>query len=77
MIITLPDHGDLCIRFVNLFVVLGTQGRMFKSIFDQAQRELREIFGMQLVELPMREKTKLSQRRGIINQCHFPPSTSR
>lgn len=55
--------------------VLGTQGRMFKSIFDQAQRELREIFGMQLVELPMREKTKLSQRRAAQNSDRAPTSS--
>ncbi|KAH8149318.1 uncharacterized protein LAJ45_06858 [Morchella importuna] len=55
--------------------VLGTQGRMFKSIFDQAQRELREVFGMQLVELPMREKTKLSQRRAAQNSDRAPTSS--
>lgn len=38
---------------------------MFKEVFEQAQKELRHIFGMELVELPMREKTKLSQRRGM------------
>lgn len=38
---------------------------MFKEVFEQSQKELRRVFGMELVELPMREKTKLSQRRGI------------
>lgn len=38
---------------------------MFKEVFEQGQKELRHVFGMELVELPMREKTKLSQRRGM------------
>lgn len=38
---------------------------MFKEVFEQSQKELRRVFGMELVELPMREKTKLSQRRGM------------
>lgn len=43
--------------------VLGSDGRMFKEIFGLAQHELQKVFGMKLVELPMREKTKLTQRR--------------
>ncbi|KAL0640841.1 hypothetical protein Q9L58_000148 [Maublancomyces gigas] len=54
--------------------VLGSRGRMFKEIFEQSQKELRHIFGMELVELPMREKTKLSQRRAA--QTSEKPSTS-
>lgn len=45
--------------------VLGEQGsRQFKAIFDETQRVLRSRFGMQLVELPAREKVTITQRRG-------------
>ena len=44
--------------------VLGSQGRQFKKVFDQAQTELRAVFGMEMVELPAREKVTLQQRRG-------------
>lgn len=56
---------DLPWRDLLIWLVLGSQGRMFKEVFEQSQKELRHIFGMELVELPTREKTKLSQRRGI------------
>jgi melanoma-associated antigen len=45
--------------------VLGTGGtRRFKEVFNQAQVQLRAVFGMEMVELPAREKTTLAQRRG-------------
>jgi hypothetical protein len=45
--------------------VLGEQGsRQFKVIFDETQRVLRSRFGMELVELPAREKVTITQRRG-------------
>ncbi|EME50240.1 hypothetical protein DOTSEDRAFT_68946 [Dothistroma septosporum NZE10] len=43
--------------------VLGARGRQFKSVFAQAQAQLQEVFGMQLVELPAKEKVTLQQRR--------------
>ncbi|KAI9794537.1 MAG: hypothetical protein M1816_004424 [Peltula sp. TS41687] len=43
--------------------VLGQYGRQFKYVFARAQIELREKFGMEMVELPMREKITISQRR--------------
>ncbi|KAJ5085352.1 hypothetical protein N7532_010123 [Penicillium argentinense] len=44
--------------------VLGEQGtRQFKTVFEQAQRELKSKFGMEMCELPAREKTTISQRR--------------
>ena len=49
--------------------VLGEGSRQFKHVFGEAQKVLRERFGMQMVELPMKEKLTISQRRGrhIIN----------
>lgn len=43
--------------------VLGPNGRQFKSVFSEAQRQLREVFGMEMVELPAKEKVTLQQRR--------------
>ncbi|KAI9806334.1 MAG: hypothetical protein M1825_006449 [Sarcosagium campestre] len=36
--------------------VLGQHNRGFKVVFEKAQTELRSVFGMELVELPMKEK---------------------
>jgi len=46
--------------------VLGTQSRAFRAVFDAAQLALRTTFGMELVELPGREKTQLAERRKAI-----------
>ncbi|KAK5122243.1 hypothetical protein LTR85_004153 [Meristemomyces frigidus] len=43
--------------------VLGTAGRQFKAVFAQTQLQLRSVFGMEMVELPAREKVTLAQRR--------------
>ncbi|PYI27105.1 MAGE-domain-containing protein [Aspergillus indologenus CBS 114.80] len=56
--------------------VLGEQGaRQFRTVFDEAQRVLGEKFGMQMTELPVREKVTVHQRRGefsMHNQNKFP-----
>lgn len=47
--------------------VLGDTGsRQFKVVFEMAQKELKMKFGMQMDELPGREKFTISQRRGRI-----------
>ena len=38
-------------------------GRRFQSIFDAAQDELIHVFGMMMVELPVKEKISLRDRR--------------
>ena len=44
--------------------VLGEgNSKFFKPVFAQAQSSLHQIFGMELVELPMREKITISQKR--------------
>lgn len=49
--------------------VLGDQGsRPFKTVFEMAQKALRERFGMELVELPQKEKVTASQRRGELHE---------
>ena len=44
--------------------VLGSQGRQFKTVFDQANSELMDVFGMVMVELPKSEKVTARQKRG-------------
>ncbi|PWY76306.1 MAGE-domain-containing protein [Aspergillus heteromorphus CBS 117.55] len=44
--------------------VLGEQGaRQFKTVFEDAQRVLRVKFGMEMTELPVKEKVTITQRR--------------
>ncbi|KAI6780016.1 uncharacterized protein J7T54_007492 [Emericellopsis cladophorae] len=43
--------------------VLGTQGRSFKRIFALTQQQLRLVWGMELRELPVREKMTLHEKR--------------
>ncbi|KAL8789919.1 MAG: hypothetical protein Q9195_006580 [Heterodermia aff. obscurata] len=38
-------------------------GRQFKNIFKDAQRQLRSLFGMELTELPQKEKITVAQKR--------------
>ncbi|EYE99375.1 MAGE-domain-containing protein [Aspergillus ruber CBS 135680] len=55
--------------------VLGEQGaRQFKAVFQGAQKALQERFGMQMVELPGKEKVTISQRRAA--QKTEKPSSS-
>ena len=45
--------------------VLGSGGgRAFKNVFNSAQHQLRTVFGVEMVELPGREKVTLQQKRG-------------
>ncbi|KAF1967164.1 MAGE-domain-containing protein [Bimuria novae-zelandiae CBS 107.79] len=43
--------------------VLGTHSRLFKGVFREAQGHLMDVFGMQMVELPNREKVTFRQKR--------------
>ncbi|KAF3036247.1 hypothetical protein E8E11_000453 [Didymella keratinophila] len=43
--------------------VLGLHTRSFKSVFEQANSELMDVFGMQFVELPKGEKVTARQKR--------------
>ena len=51
--------------------------RQFKSIFEEAQKQLKNVFGMQLVELPSKEKTSLKDRRNQATQTKAPSTTSK
>ncbi|PNY29913.1 Uncharacterized protein TCAP_00175 [Tolypocladium capitatum] len=43
--------------------VLGNHGRSFKRIFTLAQKQLRDVWGMEMRELPVREKMSLQEKR--------------
>jgi hypothetical protein len=45
-------------------LVIGKQRGSFKRVFDAAQIQLRTKFGMQMVELPTKERTTLKDKRG-------------
>ncbi|KUI64918.1 Non-structural maintenance of chromosome element 3 [Cytospora mali] len=42
--------------------VLGDQGRAFRRVFEGAQQTLRSLFGMQMVELPVRDKVTKEEK---------------
>lgn len=44
--------------------VLGTHVRQFKHVFQSAQTHLRSVFGMEMCELPAKERITVQQKRG-------------
>lgn len=44
--------------------VLGSHTRKFRDVFIEANNQLRDVFGMEMVELPNKEKTSVKQKRG-------------
>lgn len=44
-------------------VMAPTTGRQFKHVFSDAQDQLRSVFGMEMTELPQKEKVTVSQKR--------------
>lgn len=58
-------------------ILASTPGsRNFKPIFALAQTELQTTFGMQLVELPSREKTGLKERRALASQAKIAAASA-
>ncbi|ATY62355.1 Non-structural maintenance of chromosome element 3 [Cordyceps militaris] len=56
--------------------VLGNQGRAFRKIFALAQKQLRTIWGMELRELPVREKMTLQEKRHAMRSNAQPKTGS-
>ncbi|KAH6630207.1 MAGE family-domain-containing protein [Chaetomium sp. MPI-SDFR-AT-0129] len=58
--------------------VLGSQGRAFKKVFAGAQKQLRATFGMEMVELPTRDRNTLTaeQKRKAAKSQSQPKETS-
>ncbi|KAH6992557.1 MAGE family-domain-containing protein [Fusarium venenatum] len=52
--------------------VLGNQGRSFRRILDLAQKQLREFWGMEMRELPVREKVTLQEKRQAMKSNSQP-----
>lgn len=46
--------------------VLGNNPRAFKKVFDAAQLSLKRAFGMEMVELPMKEKRTLKEKQSTL-----------
>ncbi|KAK7750460.1 hypothetical protein SLS62_007650 [Diatrype stigma] len=43
--------------------VLGNNARLFRRVFDGAQTQLRQVFGMEMAELPVKEKRTLKEKQ--------------
>jgi hypothetical protein len=54
----------------NTSTVFGKHKVSFKRIFDAAQTQLRAKFGMEMKELPQRERVTLKDRRGKAYLLH-------
>jgi len=54
--------------------VLGPHGRAFRKVFDGAQKQLRDVFGMEMEELPVRDKDTMSlgEKRKGMDRIHTP-----
>ncbi len=50
-------------------------GRQFKHVFSAAQDQLRTVFGMELTELPQREKVTISQKRAAARSSQSSSTT--
>ncbi|KAL4896579.1 MAGE family-domain-containing protein [Aspergillus ambiguus] len=71
------EYSRLPIRRTDISTkVLGEQGsRQFKAVFEAAQNALRSKFGMEMTELPGREKVTIHQRRAA-QRVEKPSSNS-
>ena len=49
----------------------------FKDVFDHANGQLMDTFGMMMVELPNREKMTMKQKRGMHHRVLRPPRLTR
>ena len=57
-------------------VMAPNTGRQFKHVFIEAQEQLRSVFGMELTELPVKEKVTISQKRAAQRSGTQGSSTS-
>ncbi|MCJ1265524.1 hypothetical protein MMC22_005404 [Lobaria immixta] len=52
-------------------------GRQFKLVFKDAQQQLRTVFGMEITELPQKEKITISQKRAAQRSQSAASSSSK
>ena len=57
--------------------MIPNTGRQFKHVFAEAQAQLRSVFGMELTELPVKEKVTISQKRAAQRSGTQGSSTSK
>ncbi|MCJ1468399.1 hypothetical protein MMC07_007027 [Pseudocyphellaria aurata] len=58
-------------------VMAPNTGRQFKLVFKDAQHQLRSIFGMEITELPQKEKITISQKRAAQRSQSAASSSSK
>ena len=67
----------MAIRADEAAVMAPNTGRQFKHVFTEAQEQLRSVFGMELTELPVKEKVTISQKRAAQRSGTQGSSTSK
>ena len=60
-----------------MVVLAPNSGRQFRHVFAEAQEQLRSVFGMELTELPVKEKVTISQKRAAQRSGTQGSSTSK
>lgn len=65
------------IRADDVVVMAPNTGRQFKHVFTEAQEQLRSVFGVELTELPVKEKVTISQKRAAQRSGTQGSSTSK
>ncbi|KAI0423047.1 MAGE protein [Xylaria grammica] len=56
--------------------VLGTHARSFRRVFDAAQEQLQKVFGMEMAELPTRERRTLKDKQKAVKRGASQASAS-
>ncbi|KAI8632669.1 MAGE-domain-containing protein [Xylariaceae sp. FL1651] len=56
--------------------VLGNHARSFRRVFDAAQEQLHSVFGMEMAELPVREKRTLKEKQKAARRAVSQTSAS-
>ncbi|KAI1160194.1 MAGE protein [Nemania serpens] len=57
--------------------VLGAHARSFRRVFDAAQERLQKVFGMEMAELPVREKRTLKDKQTVKRGASQASASSR
>lgn len=73
------EYSRQAIRRIDITakVMAPNTGRQFKHIFAEAQDHLRSVFGMELTELPQKEKVTISQKRAAQRSATQASSTTK
>ncbi len=48
-----------------IILVLGSHSRLFRDVFNRANSQLQQVFGMQMIELPKADRVTMRQKRGM------------